>query len=177
MSAVTVSDIEGCFDRISWKYRRFDDRRVITGFKCSVPFYRYAVTMEVTLDWNWVYLRAVLFRGVVAASRPAVLRFLSQWNSRAHHARFLLVEDCVVIQAETAVAQWSFGSFVDLVTAVCRYSQLAGVEIGVIAGNPVVAELYEVLEESATTSRMTPSAVAPLDEDLDFDLTVNLIPD
>ncbi|MEU2280692.1 hypothetical protein ABZ614_01760 [Streptomyces sp. NPDC013178] len=175
MPRLDAHSVAGHFDQLGWHYRIVDNNTVLTGVRCLVPCYDYRAALEVRTTERWVYLRVLLQRDVLPARRVTVLRFLSRWNQRCHQARLLLVDDCVVVQAEIAAVQCHFGAFRDALSAVCRYSELVGVEVSVLATNPAASELYEAVE-AARENDYSPTAGRGLtaeELDFDFDLVVN----
>ncbi|CAM5519350.1 hypothetical protein [Streptomyces aurantiogriseus] len=175
MPRLDAHSVAGHFDQLGWHYRIVDNNTVLTGVRCLVPCYDYRAALEVRTTERWVYLRVLLQRDVLPARRVTVLRFLSRWNQRCHQARLLLVDDCVVVQAEIATVQCHFGAFRDALSAVCRYSELVGVEVSVLATNPAAGELYEAVE-AARENDYSPTAGRGLtaeEMDFDFDLVVN----
>ncbi|MFF7309673.1 hypothetical protein [Streptomyces sp. NPDC008137] len=172
LDAHTVAEY---FGQIGWNYRIVDTSTVLAGVRCLIPCYDYRAVLEIRTGEPWVYLRVLLQHDVLPARRVTVLRFLSRWNQRCHQARLLLVDDCVVVQSEIATVQCHFGAFRDALSAVCRYSELVGVEVSVLATNPAACELYEAVEE-ARQNDYSPTAGRGLtagELDFDFDLVVN----
>jgi hypothetical protein len=175
VDSATISDY---FDKISWTHRVVDPATVLTGYRCPVPCYEYVVPMEVKITRNWVYVRALLQPDVSTARKLTLLRLISEWNERCYRARFLLVKGCAVVQSEVPAVQCHFGSFSEALEAVCRYSTLAGIEIAILATNPLVSELYEHVEadrDASSESGMAGSLSSDLI--LDFDISVNTLPD
>lgn len=172
----TADTISGYFDMIKWAYRAISPTKVVTSYRCPVTAYYYVVGIEVTTGEHWITVRALLQRDVGGAQLDAVLQLISQWNTVSYRARFLLVDDCVVVQAEIPKVQLSLDEFLFALSAVCRYSVLAGVEIAAVATNPsLCAKFNEVVEATRTPTWDQSSALADLD--LDFDITLNQLPD
>ena len=176
MPKISSKNVAECFDKIDWSYRTADDTTVLTGFRCPVPFYDYNVAMEVKTTEHWVYLRALLQRDIDPARRMTVLGLISRWNERCHLVKFIIVDNCVLVQAEIPVVQFHYQSFYQALEAVCRHSGLAGVEIAILATNPSVCLVYEA--EEAARTRSTDYASRSGDDSLaaDFDLFVNTMP-
>jgi hypothetical protein len=175
---ITSRTIADYLDYIKWRYRVVDDTTLLTAFRGAVPFYSYSAPIEVTTGQHWVYLRGLLQQDVRPAYRAGVLRFVTLWNEHCHLVRFLLVQDCVVIQAEVPVIQCHAGTFMDALTAVCRYGTLTGPEISILATNRSANELYE----EAAASLEAANSAHPGDSLLggqipDFELLINTLPD
>src|SRR5258708_32065767 len=145
MHKISSKNIAEYLDEINWSYRLVDDAIIRTAFRCPVPFYDYAAPFEVQVTEHWVYLRALLQRDVHPARCDAVLRLITAWNEGCHLVKFLIVQNCVVLQADIPVVQCHFGSFQDSLQAIYRYSSQAGGEIAVLATNPSVSGLYAEL--------------------------------
>jgi len=176
MPKPTAEIITGYLDTIKWSYRVINPSHVVTVYRCPVPAYYYTVGVETTINEYWVTVRALLQQNIDRAHLPTVLRLLAEWNTASYRARFLLVGDCAVVQAEIPTVQLSADEYLLALSSVCRYSTLAGVEIAAVATNPSLrAKLDEVVEH--TTVTRTDESTALLDLDLDFEITPNQLPD
>ncbi|MFF2661618.1 hypothetical protein ACFVUH_30175 [Kitasatospora sp. NPDC058032] len=172
----TTDTISGYFDAIEWSYKVTGPNQVVTSYRCPVPAYFYAVGIEVVLGRHWIVVRALLQRSLDHAQRESVLQLVSQWNVLSYRARFVLIGDCVVVQAEIPAGSLSLDEFLLCLTAVCRYSTLAGTEIAAVATNPSLRKkLDEVIGENRPPAWAQPLSLA--DADLDFDITPNRFPD
>lgn len=172
----TIDIISGYFDRLGWTYRVIDDRKVLTTYRCEVSAYYYVIAIEVAPSAHWVLVRALLQRDIGGAHLDALLRLIARWNEVSYRARFLLVGDCVVVQAEIPGTQLSADLFLESLVAVCRYGTLAGVEIAAVATNPsLCAQLDSLIAatKAATWDNAIPDEIA----NLDFDISMNRIPD
>ncbi|WP_432979445.1 hypothetical protein [Dactylosporangium sp. CA-233914] len=167
--------IASYFERIGWTYHVIDSSRVVVKYRCPIKFYYYPVTIEVVTTKHWVIVRTLLQRDVGRGQADAVLRYISQWNEQVYLLRFVIVQDCVLLQGEIPAAQCHIEAFVDLLRASCRYSALAGVEIALLATNPSAAALYTSAMASMTKVG-SEALLVDADTDLDFDLGVNVLP-
>lgn len=172
--AVDSTTIAGYFDRLGWTYKVSDERRVLTGFHTRIPYHYLPVAAEVITTQHWVVLRALVQRNVRAGQRQAVQDYVSLLNERVYLARFVFSRDCVVLQGEIPVSRSDLGSFRELLMAITKYSALAGLEIATLATNPSTADLFN----SVRTALSSPlGATINNDLDLDFDLSVNRLPE
>jgi Putative bacterial sensory transduction regulator len=172
-------EIEGFLKKLEWTYRVVGEGTILTGIRCAVPFYYYIIPIQIRIGGNWVYVRALLQQDVSARRKLTVLRLVSRWNERCYRTKFLLVNECVVIQSEVAIVQCHFGTFCEALEAVCRYSTLAGPEIAVLATDPMVGDLFEELATSRD-ARLANGMADGSDNGelvLDFDISVNTLPD
>ena len=174
--ATTTDAITGYLDMLGWSYKTFGDGKVRTTYRCRVSAYYYVIAIEVSVGRHWVVLRALLQGDIGRTQLDSVLRLISRWNEVTYRARFLLVGDCVVLQAEIPVPQLSADLFLESLSAICRYSTLAGVEIAAVATNPSLCGMFD----SIITAIRQPAwdgAVPNEMPDLDFDISMNRIPD
>lgn len=173
----TTSDtISGYFDRIGWWYKVLDNGKVLTTYRCQVTAYHYVIAIEVSASQHWVTVRALLQSDVGGAHLDSVLRLISRWNEVSHQARFLLVSDSVVVQAEIPALRLTAELFLEALSAVCHYSTLAGAEIAAIATNPSLCALFD----SVIASTALPAWEGTVPDEilnLDFDISMNRIPD
>jgi hypothetical protein len=172
----TTDEIISYFDKLKWWYKADGEAKVLTSYLCPVPGYYYVIAIEVATGQHWVNIRALLQRDIGSAHLDAVLQLISRWNEVIYRARFLLVGDCVVLQAEVSVAQLSLDLFVEALSAVCRYSTLAGVEIAAVATNPSLCTQFSTVM-TTMKPRTWDDAITGEELDIDFDITMNRIPD
>jgi hypothetical protein len=172
MSAITSETIAGYLKQIEWAFRTHDEGRVHTGFRCGVPFYYFAIPIEINVQRHWVYLRACLQKQVDPNHVEAVLRVLAALNARCHVARFLLVDGCVLLQAELPAVQCHAGGFIDALTAVCRYASMWGLDVAVLSSNASVAKLFAAVDRAETARGVTPLTPDP-GINMDFDINAN----
>src|SRR4051794_35619910 len=144
MDAKKISDY---LDQIRWGYRVVDDNTILTGYGCIVPFYDFQVPIEIRTSTYWLSIRALLQRGVDRARLPVLASFLATLNANCRSARYFLVEDCAVLQAEIPLVRVQRETFVESLTTICRYSSITGLEVAMLATNPSVAELYKEVEK------------------------------
>jgi hypothetical protein len=175
MSRITSDTVAGYFDRLNWSYRVVDELTILTGYRCPVPFYDYGAPLEVKIGEHWMYIRSLLQRDVAPAQAGTVLTLVSQLNCFSHRARFVLIDDCVLVQAELPLVQCHPPVFLEALIAVCEYTRQAGVEIAMLATNPSVSDLYQQVQDALSSN----GDGRPVMEDLtfDFDLTVNALPE
>ena len=176
MDDVTSSTIAEYLDRLRFGYRVRDERAVLTGIRCPIAFYDLAVPIEICVGRHWVAIRACVQHGVTEARRRAMLSYLSGLNAQCREVRFFVLQDYVFVQLDVPLVQFHFGSFATGLRAVCRYATATGLEITVLATSLCVAELY-VKTDEALCSAAGPSASAPDDMDLGFDITANRLSD
>ncbi|MEU1603065.1 hypothetical protein [Micromonospora matsumotoense] len=174
MSRPDGKAIAALFAQIGWTCEVVDENTVVTGYRCPVPGYHYPLLIEVKSTPHWVYLRALLQREVGLAARGPVLRLVSEWNVHSRQAKFLLVQGCVVIQAEVPAVQWHAGTFQDLLQTVCRLGTYTGVEIALLATDLTVGALFEAVHRRAEETSAHTLLGQP-EQDLDFDISVNRI--
>ncbi len=172
----TTDTIASHLDRINWNYRVVGPTTVMTSYRCLVDAYYYAVAIEIRLTQHWVIVRALLQRDVGSAQVDSVLRLISEWNLTVYRARFLMVGGCVVLQSEVPAAQLTIDSFLEALYAVCRYSALAGVEIATLATNPSLRDTFDAAL-AANRAPFWDEALPPPDFGLDFDISVNRLPE
>jgi hypothetical protein len=176
MTQTTSATVAGYLDRLKWSYNVVDESTIVSGYRCPVNFYYYTVRLQIKVSEHWVYLRAILQREIAPAQQDAVLRLISELNQHSHNVRFLLVQGCVVAQAEIPVVQFHAGSFLDALEGLYRNSHLAGVEIAVLATNPSTSNLYLQVYRSRTAEQVLIGQPAVAEDDLpDFDLDVNVL--
>ncbi|MEU7617843.1 hypothetical protein AB0M91_03220 [Micromonospora rifamycinica] len=168
--------IAALFEQIGWTCEVVDEHTVVTGYRCPVPGYHYPLLIEVKATPHWVYLRALLQREVSFAARGPVLRLISELNVHSRQAKFLLVQGCVVIQAEVPAVQWHPGVFQDMLQTVCRLGTYSGVEISVLATDLTVGVLFEAVQRRAEEADAHTLLGQP-EQELDFDISVNRIQD
>lgn len=172
----TTDKITGFFDKLGWMYRVVDGGKVITTYRCPVPAFYYVIAIEVISNRHWTTVRALLQRDIHGGNLDPVLRLISQWNEVIYRAKFLLVGDCVIIQAEEPASRLTFDLFVEALSAICRYSTLAGVEIAAVATNPSVNDQVRSVVE-VTKPHTWDESIEREEFDLDFDISMNRIPD
>jgi hypothetical protein len=175
-TAVTSDTIANYFTRIDWDYRVSSPTRVLTNFRCPVPAYYYGIGIEVVAGQHWVSIRALLQHNISRTQIWSVLQLISQWNRYAYRVRFLLVDDCVILQAEIPSAEFDFPAFYDGLVSVCHYAKLAGVEIATLATNPSLVALFDSVMASVRPSTWDDRATQT-DLDIDFDISLNTLPD
>ena len=174
MPEVSSQTVAEYLKRMGWEHRVLDNRRIITGIRCTVPFYDYGALIEIHVGQHWVSVRAFLHTHVAAARRGAMLRFIAALNAHYHEVRFLLVEDCVLVQREIPSVQCHFESFVDALRAVGRDATWSGLEIAMLATNASVSKLFEEVDDA-----MVPRTAAAHGDgsQADFELAINRVTD
>ena len=173
---MNVKRITDCLDKIQWRYSVADEKTVITGYRCTVPFYEYSVPIEIRLTEHWVTIFALLQQEIAPDRLPTVASFLSALNSQCRSVRFFLVQDCAVLQAEVPASRFHIGSFMEALKNVCRYSSITGLEVSVLITNRSVADLYREIGLSSLPFFKLTSLRA--DEALsDFDISANKLTD
>lgn len=173
---VSIETISSYFERLGWTFRVVSPTKIFTTYRCPVEAYYYVIGIEVIVATHWVHVRALLQRDISVGQFDAVLRLISDWNRSVYCARFLLVGDCVVLQSEIPVERLVPDAFFEALFAVCRYSELAGVEIAVLATNPSLRAVFD-LAVAANRKPLWDENPAIHDLDLDFDVSVNRLPD
>jgi hypothetical protein len=176
MADIELTDLCGYLDKIHWGYHTLEaEQLILTGFPCPVPFYSYAVPIEIRLTPHWITIRAFLQRRVSQRERSAVLALLSKLNAQCRLARFFLVEDCVVAQIDVTRATCRIFVFLEALKVVCTYASSYGVEVAVLATSPTLAEFFDRLEERALHTE-TNLTIQEDDPRLSFDISANRIP-
>ena len=173
---VTSDTIVDYFEKINWSHEVLSPTHVLTTYRCPVSAYYYVINIEVVISEHWVLLRALLHQNISQEHMRPVLQLISAWNQHSYTVRFLLVDRCVVLQAEVPIVQLDEGSFIGSLAAVCRYGRLAGVVIATLATNPSLVTQFDAI----TTDSWSPEwddAVQPDELDLEYDISMNRLPD
>jgi hypothetical protein len=173
----TSQVISGYLAKIGWFNQIRDPRTVLTGYHCPIPFYNYSVLIEVISSEHWVTIRSFLHRNVGVPQRVPMLQLLSSMNRQCRSVRFLLTEECVLVQAEIPAVRCHQESFLEALKAICRYGAAAALEVSTVATDPLVAELIESVEELSTPRGRFPAGDLDLDEQFQFSISVNRLTD
>jgi hypothetical protein len=176
MTTIDIKKISGYFDQIEWRYKAVpEENLIITGYKHKIPYYNYSSILEVRIGTHWISFQAYLQRRVAKNQQVALLSYLSNLNSRVYQVRFFMVEDCVIVQTDMPKNQCHGGSFLEALSAICRYGTMFGKEIALIATSRSVAALYTDAQTLllAPSNALTESGAGI--PDLNFDITANQI--
>jgi hypothetical protein len=171
-----VRKIAGYLDAIKWHHEVLDGR-ILTTFLCDVPFYSLPLRIEIRVGQHWVSVRAFMLAIVPAETRVPVMLMLSEINARLHQVRAFLVDDCAILQVDVPANQCSQQEFLQALEVVYKHASEVGLELAVLATDPLIAELYASVE-TRRLAELAQQPVTPVDgAALDFELNANRLPD
>ena len=172
MSERTLKDVAEHFERLKWTYS-IEGTTLLTGIRCSVPFYWQMLPIHITISANWVHLRGVVQLRVPPDRVLMMSEYLSVLNARCHSVRFFLQGDAVFSQADVPVAVFSFEQIFLALQGICLYSSWYGPEIAALATNRSLGDLYLRVRNSIPAANARAES-ADLEEPVfAFDVSVN----
>ncbi len=175
MPRVNIATIEGYFDSIGWKYRRYDDDTVITGVAVRTPHGRiHNLRLEVVKSRHWVSIHFYLLAGFGAENIRPILLFLNQLNREVHLFQYVIADRSVLLQIDIPANHLSEEVFTSYLENGTKLAGQSVFELSTLVASPSVAKLVdgvsaaELGEHSLGTDRRT----SDLD---DFEMEANLI--